>query len=124
MDGLIRFHDGVYGPEKKQLILDSDVFLMPSRFEGHPMALVEALSYGVPCLVTPGSNMMDEIQEKNAGWTSECSINGIANALTEAIMSPTDVYMTKGQNARELAGRYEWVKLAEDSHSGYEALLR
>ena len=36
--------------EKRQILLDTDVFIQTSRFEGMPMGILEALSYGLPCL--------------------------------------------------------------------------
>ena len=45
------------------------------------MGLLEALSYGLPCLVTTGTNMAEEIKEADAGWTSDISVDGISEAL-------------------------------------------
>ena len=45
------------------------------------MGLIEALSYGLPCLVTSGTNMADEIEKADAGWTADVSVEGIVRAL-------------------------------------------
>ena len=42
------------------------------------MAVLEALAMGVPCLVTPGTNMADEIAAAEAGWAVEPTAAGIA----------------------------------------------
>ena len=39
-----------------------DLFIHTFRFEGHPIAVLEALSYGIPCLLTPGTNMAGEVE--------------------------------------------------------------
>ena len=44
------------------------------------MGLLEALSYGLPCLVTTGTNMAEK-SRADAGWTSDISVDGISEAL-------------------------------------------
>lgn len=44
----------LFGPTKnlEKEFSDCLVFLMPSRFEGFPNSLIEAMNFGIPCLVT------------------------------------------------------------------------
>jgi glycosyltransferase involved in cell wall biosynthesis len=85
------------GRRRKTPLLASDVFLIPSRFEGHPMALIEALSYGLPCVATTtGSNMRREVEEFNAGWTADCSSESLKKALLEVISKETLLEKSKG----------------------------
>lgn len=117
LDSVISFIDGVYGKEKEDTLLASDVFLIPSRFEGHPMALIEALSYGLPCVATTGSNMRREVEEFNAGWTADCSSESLKKALLEVISKETLLEKSKG--ALHLAENYQWDKLANIAHKEY-----
>ena len=49
---IIKLHHEVTGEVKEKLLLDSDIFIQTSRFEGMPLGIIEALSYGIPCLIT------------------------------------------------------------------------
>ncbi len=49
------------------------------------MAILEALSHGLPCLVTPGSNMSDYIDQYNCGMSVDFNIITIGNMLKEII---------------------------------------
>lgn len=122
LSSIISFHDGVFGKEKEEMLLSHDVFLIPSRFEGHPMALLEALSYGLPALATTGSNMRKEIDECSAGWTADNSVEGIEKALLEMLCSK-DQFEEKRSNAIKLAEQYAWSELAKLCHDEYCRLL-
>lgn len=111
LDSIITFRDAVYGKEKEELLLESDVFIMPSRFEGHPMALIEALSYGLPCIVTTGSNMREEVEQNNAGWTSDTTEERIAAAILNMLIE-RELLEKKKKNAYELAAKYSWSIIA------------
>lgn len=112
LDSVINFHDGVFGKEKEKMLLDSDVFLIPSRFEGHPMALIEALSYGLPAIATTGSNMRAEVEIHHAGWTADCTPADLAHAL-EKMVSARSKLKFYGNNAKQLAREYSWDLIAQ-----------
>lgn len=111
----------ISGKKKEQAILDSDIFIMTSRFEGHPMGMIEALAYGLPCLVTPGTNMLEEIKKTDAGWVCEDNVESCRKALLNVI-ADKDSYKIKGQHAKELASRYNWDKLAVEFHNKLHTL--
>lgn len=112
----------ILGSEKEQALLDSDLFVLTSRFEGHPMGLIEALAYGLPVLVSPGSNMADEVKKFDAGWVCETDSENISRRLVN-ILKSKDSFALKGQNARELASHYDWKQLAIIFHREINQLL-
>lgn len=117
---IISFHDSVFGSAKEKILLESDIFLLASRFEGHPMALIEALSYGIPCIVTKGTNMKSEVEEFNAGWTADNNELSLANALTKAIKEfKRDTLSEYSANASSLARKYDWDLLARENTNKY-----
>lgn len=106
---------GVRGEEKEKVLLQSDVFFLTSRFEGHPMGLIEALSYGVPSFVTRGTNMYDEVRNYEAGWVAETSKDDIIVSLRQMIKERT-LFPTYSKNAIKLARTYNWDSLALKFH--------
>ena len=112
---LIEVHGSVYGAEKESVLLSSDVFIMPSRFEGHPMALIEAMSYGLPCLVSSGSNMKQEVEEAKAGWTFDSDMIELINAIENCIKERYN-YKEYGENAVKLSSKYNWTEIAKRTH--------
>ena len=122
LDSIIQVFDGVFGEEKEHVLLSSDVFLLPSRFEGHPMSLIEAMAYGLPCIVTEGSNMSLEIEKSDSGWACETSSAAIQQAILCAIKEKCS-FEQKGINARKVAVRYSWDIIAKESHNHLASIL-
>ena len=118
---VVAIHNEVGGNEKKDVLLNSDLFVMTSRFEGHPMGLIEALSYGVPCMVTPGTNMAEEVFNADAGWCCEGSVLSIKDCLIEIVHNKS-LLSTKGRNASLLSKNYQWSVLAKKFHVELERL--
>ncbi|WP_404466677.1 glycosyltransferase [Planococcus rifietoensis] len=112
----------VYDEEKENVLLNSDYFILTSRFEGHPMGLIEALGYGLPCFVTSGSNMSNEIFEENAGWTADISVESIKENFAK-LLDEKEKMNEKGGNAVKLAKKYDWNIIAQKSRLVYLSLL-
>lgn len=123
LDDILSIHGPVFNEEKKNVLEKSDVFLMPSRFEGHPMALIEALSYGLPCVVTPGSNMQREVEQFSCGWCSEFKLDALAGVLCE-VVKKRDCFGKFSENAKKLASGYCWEKIAEKERFIFENIVK
>lgn len=114
---IVRNHEvGISGEDKENVLLSSDVFFLTSRFEGHPMGLIEALSYGVPVLITQGANMRENVDNYYAGWTCDTTIEGVTKAL-EHMLADKNNFQEIGSNARRLASMYDWDLLAQQFHN-------
>ena len=119
---LVSINNPVFNDDKADILKKSDVFLLLSRFEGHPMALIEALAYGLPCMVTPGSNMYKEIIGSDAGWGTQCDVNNISQSFLTMIKEK-ELMQRKSINAISLAGHYSWDSIAQKTHEMYVQLL-
>lgn len=117
---IVFIYDSIFDEVKESVLLDSDFFVLTSRFEGLPMGLIEALSYGIPCLVTIGSNMAKEIAAAEAGWASNISVEGIANELMKILKLESLEGM--GKNALELSEQYDWNEIGRISSEKYRNL--
>ena len=112
LNNIIHVHGPIYDEDKKNELLSHDFFILTSRFEGHPMGLLEALSFGLPALVTEGSNMRQEIYDYNCGWTSDNSVEGIIRSL-DLLYNDMSKLKEMSNNALKLARQYSWEIISE-----------
>ena len=121
---IVKLHDPVSKGEKEQILLASDVFLQTSRFEGMPMGILEALSYGVPCIVTEGTNLAKFVKDNDAGWGCATDSEEISNAINTAI-SQKDMFLEKSQNARKaVCNSFSWNHIAKTAVDEYTQLMK
>lgn len=113
ISSIASYGGSVYGNEKENVLLDTDLFILTSRYEGMPMGVLEALSYGVPCLLTPGTNMADELVDAGAGWKAELSVKSIADTIINALKDLKYNSHQYHEAAYEMSKRYDWGEIAK-----------
>lgn len=119
----ISLHHEIAGNAKLATLLNADVFVQTSRFEGMPLGILEALGLGLPCLVTSGTCLADEIVEYGAGWGCHNNYRSVSQALRK-ILTNQELVQSKGSNARSLVTeRYDWSICSKKAVSVYESLL-
>ena len=76
---------------------------MPSLAEGHPKALLEAMSCGLPCLASNISGVDEIIVDGKNGLLVQPTVDGIAEGLRKLIES-SGLRGKLGKEARETVG--------------------
>jgi len=112
LKGIATYCGRVYGPEKEQVLQDADALILTSRFEGMPMSVLEALSYGVPCILTPGTNMAEDIESSGAGWKAQFNPQSVADTIVQAGYELRRNYVYYHKAAYTLSLKYDWRESA------------
>jgi glycosyltransferase involved in cell wall biosynthesis len=68
---LVEFVGWVEGSEKDRLLSSASLFFLPSYHEGMPVAILEAISYGLPILSTRIAGIPDLVIEGQNGYLCE-----------------------------------------------------
>jgi glycosyltransferase involved in cell wall biosynthesis len=92
---------------RTQLLNDSDVFALPSRAEGVPMALLEAMAHGLPAITTPVGGIPDVFRHGVEGlMVTPGNVHEIRAAMVHFITNE-GARLEAGRRARERARGYD-----------------
>lgn len=103
IESIIKFHGVITGKEKDNFMNETDIFLFPTwyPYEGCPMVILDAMSFGIPVISTKDTGAIPEmvidgetgilIDKKNPGQ--------IADAIVKLIENK-DIRTRMGENGR------------------------
>ncbi|MEQ8968475.1 MAG: glycosyltransferase [Azospirillaceae bacterium] len=96
------------GEDKRAVLVDSDVFVLPSYTENFGMAILEALCCRLPVVISDQVNIHDEVAAAEAGLVVPCDAGRVAEATARVLADP-DLAARLVANGLELvANRYDW----------------
>lgn len=123
VDNLIQLKSEVSGMEKSNILLDTDVFIQTSRFEGMPMGILEALSYGVPVLITEGTTLGAYVRKYDAGWVAETSVESIAEMLEKLVIQKSFFYLKSQYAINLIKENFEWKNVSFQTLQKYSGII-
>ncbi|MEO1575864.1 MAG: glycosyltransferase, partial [Pseudomonadota bacterium] len=100
-DQSIHFHGVVSGVH--DWLVGADAFLMPSRHEGLPIAGIEALATGLPCLFSTIPPLR-ELEPASVRWVAPNDVSGLSAQLLESIDAPREYLPDAAAAVREAYG--------------------
>ena len=111
----VQFFGPLFAIDKALRLCAADAFIHPSRHEGMPTAVLEAGSLGLPLLVTPGTNLDNEVRAASAGYViPEVTTEAIAEVLFNTEREHANGQLAhRARNAAWLiAGTFSWERIA------------
>lgn len=133
-DELLRFKETLESSNNITLVTDCDnphgyyqkskIFVLSSIYEGNPISILEAMSYGLPVISTSVGGVPDVIKDGvNGILVSSNDVEGLSNAMIELINN-NGTYNTISKNNKELIKRYDIKNTAKSYYNCYMDSLR
>lgn len=99
----------VSGEEIDELFRSHDLFILPTLYEGMPTVVLEAMSYGLPVIVSDVGATNVLVDEENGILIRPGEVQDVVNALLWFESLPVQAMLRMGQNSRKkVEERFTW----------------
>jgi len=119
----VTFCGTLNGKLKLSALSHATAFCLPSYSEGMSMAVLEALSVGLPVIITKACNV-DGVAESGSGYVISNDPETLSETVSECLSLPSSTRAAMSDSARQLARtRYNWSIIGTAMRSVYQWLL-
>jgi len=99
LDGRVRWEGNVPNRDLPRHLNRAGCFVLPSLYEGHPKALLEAMSCATPVIGADSPGIRELVRHLDNGYLCSADAEGVRAALTELLSQP-DLCTVLGKRAR------------------------
>jgi glycosyltransferase involved in cell wall biosynthesis len=121
LHNLVEFRGIVQGQEKNDLFKRARLFIHTSRWEGLPLVLLESLGFGVPCLLTPGTNVASEWASAGCAFETSELPSEIADRLICLSNYPMSEFSSSARSLAE--NEYSWKNITKQILKVYNSII-
>lgn len=111
------------GENKHQALVDSDIFVMPSRYESFTTSGLEAMACGKPLVLTKNNHIHNWV-ENNVGLCCEFDENELSECLDELLSNPALCSKFGEKGEKLISEKYNWDKIGCKIEGIYENLIK
>jgi len=109
--------------DKRAILVDADLFVLPSYTENFGVTILEAMVCGTPVLISDQVNIWREIVEGGAGEAVPCEVGKIAERMQSLLARP-DLLKQMGERGKALVEeKFRWESVARLQEEAYESVL-
>lgn len=110
------------GKDKIEALVDSDIFIMPSRYESFTTSGLEAMACHKPLILTKNNHIHTWVND-NVGLVCEFDANDLANSI-ETLLNNPELCEEFGEKGRSLIeSKYDWDKVVSQIDEIYEKCI-
>jgi len=111
----------LYDEEKKAVLADADVFVLPSRYENFANAAAEAMACGIPAIITDSCGIRSLVSGQS-GLVIAPEKEALAEALRQLVYDKA-LYARLKEGCYRVAGQLTWDRLAVQMEGYYAQAL-
>ena len=103
----------ISGADKLGALQDADIYVLPSRYEGLSISMLEAMYMGLPVVISDQVGLWHQVRELECGLVHELSVDSLGAALLAMVDNENRAEM--GQRGRRLIVEcHTWSAIAQD----------
>jgi len=105
------FIGSLHGEIKYNFLASSDYFILVSRWEGLPLAALEAIYCGTPIIISPYTGLSEFVTKNKCGAICQLDSYAIASIITEMIEKKLIINCDYDIVKEKLLEEYNWEKM-------------
>ncbi|WP_261875680.1 glycosyltransferase [Vibrio celticus] len=117
LEEIVFIGGAIYGNDKYEFLANSRLMLLPSRSEGMPMVVLEALSVDTYCLVSPHCNVEEILSSCGGGDVSELTSAEFSKSIKRKVVSCRDI-----RTREYIFDNYSWGSISDKYINIYRSL--
>jgi glycosyltransferase involved in cell wall biosynthesis len=115
----VHFSGYVSGDQKAEYMKKADMFVLPSRADNFPISLLEAMSYGLPVVVSDVGAMDEVVSKVNGIVISPRDTDGLVEAIQFMYNHPDHREKMGRNNIEDVINHYSALKYVNSLESIY-----
>lgn len=112
----------LYDEDKKEAIIDCDIFVMPSQYESFTTSGLEAMACERPIVLTKNNHIHEWVNE-NVGLSCEYMKEDLSNKIEKLLKTPELVESYGKNSMREIKEKYNWDSIEKYVKRIYEEVI-
>jgi glycosyltransferase involved in cell wall biosynthesis len=122
IESRVIFTGALYDHDKSDLMMDTDIFVLPSRYENFANSAAEAIAFDIPVIITDFCGIRSLVDGR-AGLVIAPEKQPLVAALRKLISDPA-LYAKLKAGCSEVAAELGWDRLTEQMEGHYTRVLK
>jgi glycosyltransferase involved in cell wall biosynthesis len=122
-NGDVHFAGWVNGGKKAELLNSCDVYVLPSYFEGLPISILEAMSYGKPVISTNVGGIPEIVKPGFNGWLFQPGDHAALDSIIKEAMDNKELLKQYGNNSLSISKKYTPESVFQSLNDLYHQVL-
>lgn len=110
----VNYHGYVSEKQKRELLNQGSIYVLPTYAEGLPIAILEAMAGGTAILSTRVGSIPEVINDENGRLVSPKDTDALLIELRTLLESPEEVQLMSRRNRKLVKEQYSWAGVTDE----------
>lgn len=124
LEEYIKFNGPIFGEKKRSVIINNDIFIQVSRTEGQPLGVMEAMSLGMPVLLSYGTGYKNIVENHRIGKICNTKSDDILKCIKYFINNAARLNEFSNNSFNYANDNYSWDIIVLKTVKIYKKIIK